>query len=158
MTRVPLLHILTLCPTQPKVLWTKGIDILLALMHNARSADTDESDVEPDAIVADAAATAAAADTDGRTGSNDPPPPPPPSSSSAKEERAGGEEGDAVGGGDGQGTSTGGGEAKPFPIVIYGNGSDLDEVRRGFLCNASNERMPSEAKKFGCSQCFFGRA
>lgn len=120
------------------MLWTKGIDILLALMHNARSANTDESDGKPDALVADAAtATAAApADTDS-TGSNDPPPPPPPpppSSSSVKEDGAGGEEGDAVGAGDSSQGSTGGGEAKPFPIVIYGNGSDLDEVCAAVLC------------------------
>ncbi|CAN0290232.1 unnamed protein product, partial [Ectocarpus sp. 6 AP-2014] len=116
-----------------KVLWTKGIDILLALMHNARSPNTDESDVKPDAIVADAAtATAAApADTDG-AGSNDPPPPPPPpppSSSSVKEDGAGAEKGGDVGAGDSSRGGADGGEAKPFPIVIYGNGSDLDEVK-----------------------------
>ncbi|CAN0016766.1 unnamed protein product [Ectocarpus sp. 12 AP-2014] len=113
-----------------KVLWKKGIDILLALMHNARSSNTDESDVKPDAIVADAAtATAAAADADS-PGSNDPPPPPPPqSSSSVKEDGEGGEKGGDVGAGDSSQGGAGGGEAKPFPIVIYGNGSELDEVK-----------------------------
>eukprot|EP00903_Cladosiphon_okamuranus_P020106 g18463.t1 len=99
-----------------KVLWTKGIDILLALMHNARtrgadgSKDTSDPDATPAAIVADAPAAAAALD---EPASSSPPPPPP----STEEAPTAAEEG-------------GGGEdAKPFPIVLYGNGSDLDEVK-----------------------------
>eukprot|EP00752_Nemacystus_decipiens_P001626 g1583.t1 len=108
-----------------KVLWTKGIDILLALMHNARisdeskiepASDTDDT-VPPGAVVADAQAAAAKPDEEASTS---PPPPPPPSA------------GEGAGNAGGTGVEAGvvvGGDPKPFPIVLYGNGSDLDEVK-----------------------------
>ncbi|CAM9777498.1 unnamed protein product [Pylaiella littoralis] len=83
-----------------KVLWTKGIDILLALMHDARSAsdaDTDTDDLGVDAPPPPPAADAADADADAGVaeGKDDP-------------------------------TTT---EANPFPIIIYGSGSDLEDVK-----------------------------
>ena len=108
-----------------QVLWTKGIDILLALMHNARVSDggdkgDDAGDAEvtvtPGAVVADA--TAAAAKLDEET-SSAPPPPQPSSAEEAEKEDETGEDGGGAAGSD----------AKPFPIVLYGSGSDLDEVR-----------------------------
>lgn len=63
-------------------MWTKGIDILLALMHHARN-NSDVDSVHTDS------------DTDGNNSDGAPSP-----------------------------------NDSPFPIVIYGNGPDLDEVKK----------------------------
>lgn len=84
---------------------------------NSNSTDARDPDVTPDAIVADAPAAAAKLDEQAAA-SPSPPPPPPSAQDVGKVEKRGG-------GGEG-----GGGGANPFPIVLYGNGSDLDEVSR----------------------------
>ena len=66
-----------------QVLWTKGIDILLALMHHALNNNSDADSVHTDS------------DTDGNNSDGAPLP-----------------------------------NDAPFPIVIYGNGPDLDEVKK----------------------------
>ena len=108
------------------MLWTKGIDILLALMHNARitGGDKRERASEPEVtsgttVVADAPAEAAKPE---EVASASPPPPPPPPSAETET----GKSGEAEGNADGAASV----DAKPFPIVLYGNGSDLDEVSR----------------------------
>lgn len=101
-------------------------------MHNARVSEADKNsdvgdpDVTPAAIVADAPAASAELDEQASSSPSPPPPPTPPPSSAEEAAAAAGEKG-----GDGEGAGAGAGAgAEPFPIVLYGNGSDLDEVSR----------------------------